>query len=78
MIQKLYVIYDKTAEEAGPIQCAKNDGIAVRIFKQSLLEVTFPEDYRLFLVGSYDTEKVEFVMLDEPSDIIDASGEVEV
>jgi len=53
----LYVIYDRVAEESGPIYEAKNDGIAWRFMNKHLerLEV-FKTDYLLLQVGTIDHE----------------------
>lgn len=58
MIRQLYVIYDRVAEESGPIFEAKNDGIANRRYKALIAEQThqwFEEsDYILLHIGSID------------------------
>lgn len=60
---ELYVIYDKVAEESGPIYMAINEGVALRQAVQILkpLPVTTRDDYKLMRVGFYDlkTCKIE-------------------
>lgn len=71
MKQNLYVIFDKVAQEAGPIQCAKNDGIARRIFAQALKDAPFSGDFKIMCVGVYESETVKFEIFDIPKEIID-------
>lgn len=51
----LYVIYDRVAEESGPVYEAKNDGVASRMYAEFLRKITArPEDYLLLRVGTID------------------------
>lgn len=52
--QYLYCVYDKLADEAGPVFCAVNHHIAARKTKQLLSNVETPEDYILYCVGIFD------------------------
>lgn len=58
MKRNLYVIYDRVAEESGPIFEAVNDGIANRRYKALIAEQThewFDEtDFVLFHIGEVD------------------------
>lgn len=60
MIVLLYSIYDNVAKEYGPIYHCKNDGVALRMFKDVIgkvnTDVAFVKDYELYCVGSYDTD----------------------
>lgn len=69
---KIYAIYDKIAEESGPLFQAKNDLIAVRNTKNMLMQngVTVPDDYILYHLGEYDTESMELTVLQEPEEIL--------
>lgn len=71
MKQKLYVIFDKVAQEAGPIQCAKNDGIARRMFRSAIKDAPFPMDFKIMCVGEYDSETVMFDIYSAPNEILD-------
>lgn len=71
MKQKLYVIFDKVAEEAGPVQCAKNDGIARRMFRQAIKDAPFPGDFKILCIGEYDSDTVEFSIYNPPNEILD-------
>jgi len=53
----LYTIFDRLAEEAGPVFQAKTDAVAVRNFRAITKEVS-PEEVRLYCVGEFDNEKV--------------------
>jgi hypothetical protein len=57
MIYGLYTVYDKVAEEAGPVFQAKNDGVALRNF-QGILQSQHlnPDDYKLIYLADYDSE----------------------
>ena len=57
MTYNLYSIYDKDAEEFGPLFNAKNAVIASRYVEQMLKEVTNVDPYSLYCMGEYDTEK---------------------
>lgn len=51
----LYTIYDRVAEQCGPVFQAVNDGIASRNFCQLIDEkASYPEDYDLIYLGSID------------------------
>jgi len=50
----LYVIFDKVAQEAGPVFSAKNDGIALRSCRNIMADVDNLDDYRILCVGSFD------------------------
>lgn len=57
MIYNLYSIYDKDANEYGPLFNAKNALIASRYVEQMLEEVKNVDPYALYRMGEYDTEK---------------------
>lgn len=59
----LYVIYDRVAEQSGPIFEAINDGIAFRQYEQVMRQATIPDDYMLLRVGSidHDINKVDTI-----------------
>lgn len=58
---KLYCMFDVVAKEAGPVYEAKNDEVAKRNALQLLNKpnMTHPEDYHLYRVGTWDNEKME-------------------
>ena len=56
MIYNLYAIYDKDAEEFGPLFNAKNDLIASRYVEEMIKDVKNVESYSVYRMGEYDTE----------------------
>lgn len=52
----IYTVFDKVAEEYGPLFEAKNDGVALRQFKQLLNTVVVEnrDDYVLYSCGTFD------------------------
>lgn len=56
MIQKLYTVFDKVAEEAGPVFTAVNDGVAIRSYVKILNQAADPNDYQLLHIGEYNTK----------------------
>lgn len=56
MQYKLYSIYDKDAQEYGPLFNAKNDIVASRYVEEMLKEVNHVDSYALYCMGEYDTE----------------------
>lgn len=57
-MMRLYAIYDRAAEESGPLFEAKNDSVAIRSYSQ-LLDRVAPHDrdaYRLYCVGTCDRD----------------------
>ncbi len=63
----IYTIYDKVAEECGPVFQAKNDLVAVRMLKSMVSEnPNIPVDeYEVYCLGEFDTEKRTFVPEEE-------------
>jgi len=50
----LYTIYDKVAEETGPLFEAKSDAVASRSARNLLAEVQAVDDFKLLRVGFTD------------------------
>lgn len=67
----LYTIYDKVAEEAGPIFEAKNDGVATRAYQDlfSSRPVAHPDEFKLMLLGAIDKTTGKILTLDIPKEI---------
>jgi len=59
----LYVIFDKVAQEAGPVFSAKNDGIALRCGRALLKEASVDSlsDYKVVCVGTFEGESCVLV-----------------
>ena len=75
----LYAVFDKTAEECGPIFEAKNDGLAVRFFKKKLESVDpgLVEEFQLLQVGTLDHDKCLVESLDIP-ELVEVTVNTEV
>lgn len=77
MQSKIYTVYDRLAEEAGPIFHAKNDMVAQRKFTaliadESVLKAT---DYQLLCLGTFDSDTCKLIVLDKPVDITEVVDE---
>ena len=61
----IYTVFDKVAEEYGPLFEAKNDGVALRQFKQLIDTVVVGnrDDYVLYSCGTFDHENGALVRL---------------
>lgn len=55
----LYTVKDIVAQDAGPVFCAVNDGVAIRQFKVLVKDSGAPDDYELYSLGAYDSETLE-------------------
>ena len=53
-MDSIYTIYDKVAEECGPLFQAKSDAVACRACRNSLSNVHDVDDYKLLRVGYVD------------------------
>lgn len=70
MIFGLYCIYDKVAEEAGPVFQAKTEGVAVRKFVQLIQgEQVRPEEFVLLHVGQFQTDPVSIEGVNPPRQV---------
>lgn len=56
MQYKLYSIYDKDAQEYGPLFNAKNDVVASRYVEEMIKDVKHVDSYALYCMGEFDTE----------------------
>lgn len=69
----LYSIYDKVADEFGPIFEAKNDMVASRAYA-GLVKPDMAHDYELYAVGERVTGDISFVLVPyEPHRRVDVS-----
>lgn len=57
MQYNIYSIYDKTAEEFGPLFTAVNDGVAIREYKNVGIPEALKDEYELHCVGTYDSKE---------------------
>jgi hypothetical protein len=66
----MYTIRDTVAEESFPPFCAKNDGVALRSFEQNLAkQATHPSEFRILMLGTFDTDTTLLEPLERPLDI---------
>lgn len=67
----LYTIFDKVAEESGPIYEAINDGVARRNYVNTMRNTPshLRGDYALFRLGSYDSKNMSVEALKMPLEI---------
>lgn len=68
MIHKLYVIYDRVAEQVGtPIMMATNDKFLLRDLETKQIPdvmAKHPEDFDVMYIGDLDTEKCKIFALE--------------
>lgn len=65
---KLYCIYDRVAQEAGPIFEAKNNGVALRMFSG----VNLPgnaDDFSLMCIGEFDHSRMWIEGFEVPEEV---------
>lgn len=77
MIYNLYTIYDRIAQDSGPIFQAKNHGIALRQFENFLSQEIKEDkkflkrtDFVLEHVSTYDSERRKFQLLESPEEVV--------
>lgn len=60
---RVYAVFDRVAEEAGPLFCAINDAVAVRMYRHLIAGTVSadPKDFYLLYVGDYDNKEVKIV-----------------
>lgn len=64
--KRVYAIFDRVAEEFGPPVCAVNDGVAIRMYRQSIKDAGPQDDYRLYYIGDFDTSSGKLIAADVP------------
>lgn len=72
-MMRVYVIYDKVAEEGGPLFLAKNDGVAMRQYMNLIKDVKQPGDFQLYVLGEYDPSKINVVVYEDAREVNIAS-----
>lgn len=63
---RLYTIYDRAAEESGPVFQAKNDSVARRGYMQAIDGSSAPYDFDLYYIGDYNEHVMKITMLGDP------------
>lgn len=74
-VMGLYIIFDRVAQEGGPIFEAKNDMVAYRNFQRLVNKMEHQEDFRLMKVGKYLHDTVRIEVLDVPTEVLNGSEE---
>lgn len=70
MTYNLYTIYDRLAEDAGPIFCAKNNAVALRQYNRLLDEYLSDQShFKLYLLGIFNTESMQILVIAEPEEV---------
>ena len=64
MRNNIYMIWDKVAEQGGPLFEAVNDNVAVRSVAITLSKVPSIDDYELLCIGEIDNESLQGFLLD--------------
>lgn len=73
---RLYTVYDKLAEESGPLFEAKNDTVALRMFDG----INFPgerDHYKLLFIGTYSHDPVNLLPNSSPIEVYSSTKAVE-
>jgi hypothetical protein len=65
----VYCIFDRVAEEGGPVWTAKTDAVAVRNARITLKDVR-ADEYRMYCLGVYDTDSVCLIALKESREVV--------
>lgn len=75
MVYGMYTVYDRAAEQAGPIFTAATDAVAARQYRHILDQVPAydRDEYRLYKVGEWDDKTCKVVSMDEAVQIYTAS-----
>lgn len=77
-MSRLYVIYDRVAEESSPPFMARTDGVAVRMYLQSIQQNKLDiQDYWLYKIGCFNCEDMTLIAKDKPLRVKVSDGSVE-
>lgn len=66
---RIYTIYDRVAEEAGPIFSAGNDGVALREFNQLIAETFDKSDYKLLYLADFEPKECKLTVQVTPVEV---------
>lgn len=65
----IYAIYDRVAEECGPVWAAKSDAVAVRNCR-NVLKDSRADEFMLYCLGSFDSEAIVVVGLEKARQVV--------
>lgn len=76
----LYVMYDAVAEECGPVYSAKNDGTAMRAYRQLLQQVdrVDVDAYKLYRIARYNTFTMAVSVEADPVHIVNPPSQLDL
>lgn len=57
--RQMYSIYDKVADDFGPVFEAVNDAVAMRQYNIVCQKVDYPNDYELVHIGSFNGTEIK-------------------
>lgn len=63
----VYTIFDRKAQDFGPIFEAPNDSVAARYYKNLMKENPYPEDFLLLVVATYAVMRGRYYLDPLPS-----------
>lgn len=66
MINQIYTIYDRVAEEIGPIVEAKNNSVAIRQWHNIMKNNDNKNQYDLLNIGQINTVTIELEVYEKP------------
>lgn len=66
----MYVVYDKLAQESGPVVECKNNAVAVRQFRLMIEKTGRPEEYQLLYLGKINHDTQEMELLPIPEEVV--------
>lgn len=72
-MEELYCVWDRTAERAGPLFQAVNDGIALRKYEAMLDREglrQYEDELQLLSVGRFDPESAEITAYPGPKEVV--------
>lgn len=70
-VMRVYMIFDRLAEEAGPVFEQKNDAVALRAYRKMLKsQGESPDEYQLLWIGTIDHRTVKCVINDSPVEVV--------
>ena len=70
-VMRVYMIWDRLAEEAGPVFESVNNLTALRGYHKMLSrQGDKPDEYKLLWIGEIDHKSCKAVILDEPVEVV--------
>lgn len=77
MNTRVYSIFDVKSVSYGPPFCSHNDQTAIRSLREMVMDPNtsigrFPADFKLYMIGSFDTDKGYLAGVDPVVHVLDA------